>query len=98
MRANTIAVPYANVIFDHARREALEEILRWLEQYGLEREEGDVAPTTRWESGGPVAGKLALAGRYGQWKYYWSDDCVLRGAQLAGLTSSEINTRHMPKT
>ena len=26
---------------------------------------------------------LALAGRFGQWKYYWTDDCVLRGKKLS---------------
>jgi hypothetical protein len=24
-----------------------------------------------------------LAGRFAQWKYFWTDDCVLRGRQLA---------------
>jgi hypothetical protein len=28
-------------------------------------------------------GDLALAGRFGQWKYFWTDDCVLRGYALA---------------
>jgi len=30
-------------------------------------------------------GQLILAGRFAQWKYYWSDDCVLRGKFIAGI-------------
>jgi hypothetical protein len=29
-----------------------------------------------------------LAGRYAQWKYYWTDDCVLRGADVAACLGS----------
>ncbi|QNI66414.1 NAD(P)-binding protein [Synechococcus sp. BMK-MC-1] len=28
--------------------------------------------------------RLSLAGRFGQWKYFWSDDCLLGGQQLSG--------------
>ena len=28
-------------------------------------------------------GDLILAGRFGQWKYYWTDDCVLRGKYIS---------------
>jgi len=30
-------------------------------------------------------GDVILAGRFGQWKYYWSDDCVLRGKQIGEI-------------
>src|SRR5690606_28857351 len=43
-------VRWANVIFDHQRREALDTILQWLEQFGLEREDDDLEPTSDWES------------------------------------------------
>jgi protoporphyrinogen oxidase len=81
-------VPYANVIFDNERREALDTILNWLESQGLVREDDDLEPMTDWDrklknpAGRRRAG-LALAGRYAQWKYYWTDDCVLRGRWLA---------------
>lgn len=75
---------HANVIFTHPRREALDTILAWLEQFGLAREADDLAPTQDWATNDDVsAGSLMLAGRFAQWKYYWTDDCVLRGRQLA---------------
>ena len=83
-------VPFANVIFDHPYREALDTILTWLEKYGLVREDDDLDPITDWDKKflaiKPVPRQaIFLAGRYGQWKYYWSDDCVLRGQILAKM-------------
>ena len=83
-------VPWANVVFDKTRREAQNAILSWLEQYGLERENDDLEPMTDWDKQLPLAApspkqSLFLAGRYAQWKYFWTDDCVLRGRQLARM-------------
>jgi protoporphyrinogen oxidase len=78
-------VPRANITFTHPRREALDCIFAWLEQFGLNREEGDLEPTTSWEAAVKPAGSLMFAGRFAQWKYFWTDDCVLRGRQLAGV-------------
>jgi protoporphyrinogen oxidase len=75
--------PYANIIFTHPRRQALEVIWKWLESHGLERENDDLEPNSEWEVSCP-AGSLAMAGRFAQWKYFWTDDCILRGRQLAG--------------
>ena len=78
-------VPRANIMFTRPRREALDVILRWLERHGLVREADDLAPARDWSA--PVdqrPGPLMLAGRFSQWKYFWTDDCVLRGRQLAG--------------
>lgn len=77
-------VPWANVIFDHDRRDALDTILTWLEPHGLVRRDDDLEPTTDWHAKLDAAAPnpsetLFLAGRYAQWKYYWTDDCVLRG-------------------
>ena len=88
VQSSAARVEWANVIFDHARRPALAVILGWLEQYGLNREVDDVEPTTDWESVSPVSGSIALAGRFGQWKYFWTDDCVLRGKLLAQPVSA----------
>jgi protoporphyrinogen oxidase len=78
-------IPFANVIFDHNRRQAQDAIYSWLENYGLMREADDLSPMTDWSH--PPAlrtdGLIYNAGRYGQWKYFWTDDCVMRGAQLA---------------
>ena len=75
---------YANVIFDKRRKEAQSIIFEWLELYGLKREAQDLLPVTDWSNSSPiVCGDLVLAGRFAQWKYFWSDDCVLRGQHLA---------------
>lgn len=78
--------PYANVIFTHERRAALHAIFSWLEQFGLRRDADDLEPMTIWDAAAPTGnsrGRLMLAGRFAQWKYFWTDDCVLRGRQLA---------------
>jgi len=80
---HTQIIKYANIIFDHKRRSAQNQVLNWLEQFGLEREDDDLEPITNWNKKHKVNyGNLMLAGRYGQWKYYWSDDCVMRGKVL----------------
>ena len=72
-------VPWANVIFTKDTKPALDKILDWLSIFGLSRESDDTHPLTDWSSKSPQpAGDLNLAGRYAQWKYYWTDDCVLR--------------------
>lgn len=73
--------PYANVIFTHQRRGALALIWEWLGTFGLLRETGDLDAGTDWSTFNPT-GTLAMAGRFAQWKYFWSDDCVLRGREL----------------
>jgi protoporphyrinogen oxidase len=83
-------IPQANIIFSHARREALQTIFAWLEQFGLAREEDDLMPSSDWTAEArPSHGeaRLMLAGRFAQWKYFWTDDCILRGRQLAGADS-----------
>lgn len=80
-KAFTVQVPWANVIFDHNTRPALDVIWRWLETFGLRREEDDTHPLSSWGTlGTHEPGEVVMAGRYGQWKYFWSDDCILRSA------------------
>jgi protoporphyrinogen oxidase len=79
-----VETEFANIIFDHNRRDALNLIFNYLELHGLVRDESDLCSNTDWSS--PIinnsAGTLFLAGRFAQWKYYWTDDCILRGASL----------------
>ena len=85
VESHVIHVPWANVVFDHQTKPALEIIWGWLEQFGLERESDDTHPLTEWNSTASTCmkrGRLAFAGRYGQWKYFWTDDCVLRGKDI----------------
>jgi len=86
---HSVLVEWANVIFDQPRRKALTTIFDWLEQFGLARDEDEMDPVTDWDAKlaarPPVAADsfIYLAGRFGQWKYYWTDDCVLRGKYLS---------------
>lgn len=80
-------IEWANVIFDHSRKTALATIYSWLEQFGLRREANDLEPMTDWNIVGnngfyDEGASLFLAGRFGQWNYFWTDDCVMRGKYL----------------
>jgi protoporphyrinogen oxidase len=87
IKHHTRYCPWANIIFDHNTKPALEMIWNYFSQYGLVRENDDCYPTTNWDDNSHSAdlknATLFMAGRYGQWKYYWTDDCVLRGRDLA---------------
>ena len=86
VRYHAKSIGWANVIFDHKARPATAIILDWLERYGLRRRAGDDGPLTDWPTFVPAKpGDVALAGRFGAWKYYWSDDCVLSGRALGGV-------------
>lgn len=81
---HTHYISHANIVFDHHRRESLDCIYEWLSGYGLVREIDDLEAMTDWAGEINFApDRLVLAGRFGQWKYFWSDDCVLRGRQIA---------------
>jgi protoporphyrinogen oxidase len=83
---HTQYVPFANIIFDHPRRKHQENILDWLSNFGLVREQDDLEPMTDWKTAKPVdLGKINLAGRFGQWKYFWTDDCILRAKQFNAI-------------
>ena len=86
-------IKYANVIFDHNRRSALDSIFSFLERYGLVREPYDLEAFYDWkdESKFQHQPNLMLAGRFGQWNYFWSDDCILRGRQI-GDSRSRLRT------
>lgn len=75
-------IQWANVIFDNSRQVNQEIIFSWLATKGLAREEDDMQPMTNWDlklDSSQKLGEIILAGRFGQWKYFWTDDCVLRG-------------------
>ena len=88
---HTQYIPYANVIFTEKRRESQEIILDWLTGYGLTREEDDLDPMTNWDNvSGLKPCTLYNAGRYAQWKYYWTDDCIMRGLQISAALSKQL--------
>jgi protoporphyrinogen oxidase len=78
-------IPFANVIFTTRTKEALDCIWRSMEQFGLLREPGDTHPLSRnaESEDSNAVGHLVMSGRYAQWKYHWSDDCILRGKNIA---------------
>lgn len=83
---HTKFVPYANVVFDLSYKKNLNKILNWLSDFGLNREDDDLHPITNWENKfqeKKYFGDIILAGRYAQWKYYWTDDCILRGKYIS---------------
>jgi protoporphyrinogen oxidase len=82
---HTKFVKWANVIFDHQRKAALNHILDYLSNFGLERNEQDLNPMTNWDNfKSSCTTQLQLAGRFAEWKYYWTDDCIMRGKSLKG--------------
>ena len=79
-------VPCANVICDLNKRNALDIIFSWLGNSGLEREKNDLDAVDEWGDNDDLKlGSLILAGRYGQWKYHWTDDCVLRDEKIGRI-------------
>jgi len=96
-----LSVQWANPVFTFATEPALKEIWAWLETYGLYREPDDLYPLTKWtDTPNPLPANnatLFMAGRFGQWKYFWSDDCVLRGRHLAAAVghSSQESTENV---
>ena len=81
--SHTKWIEWANVIFDHERVEAQNEIFSWLETVGMTRETDDLAPMTDWlEKVKQHNGDVIMAGRFAQWKYYWTDDCVMRAKNI----------------
>jgi hypothetical protein len=87
---HTQYVPYANVIFTERRRESQEVVLDWLAGYGLTREDDDLEPMTDWDNVPDLKpSALYNAGRYAQWKYFWTDDCIMRGLQISSALSGK---------
>lgn len=85
-------IEWANVIFDTPRVEAQNDVLAWLETKGLVREKDDLEPMTDWDGKKKTdLGDIILAGRFAQWKYYWTDDCVMRGKYIADCVQKQLS-------
>ena len=82
-----VEVPWANVIFNLTTKQSLEKIWNELTQWGLVREAQDTNPISDWEKEKKqkTLGSLIMNGRFGQWKYFWTDDCILRGKQIGDI-------------
>jgi protoporphyrinogen oxidase len=79
------AVPFANVVPDVNRTQSVEIIFEYLSKFGLVREEDDNHPihSNHFKVGGLKDASIILAGRYAQWTYGWTDDCVRRASHIA---------------
>lgn len=76
-------VEYANIICDHNRKIALEKIFEYLSKYGLNRNDQDLDPMTDWNKNLYKGNdEICLIGRFAEWKYYWTDDCILSAKTL----------------
>lgn len=83
---HTQYMQHADVVFDHQRRQSQDVVLDWLSEHGLNREEDDLEPMTDWNNP-PNLSQTSLynAGRFAQWKYFWSDNFIMRGLQLSNV-------------
>ena len=89
-KANHQWIEYANIIFDHKRKKALNYIFDKLSLLGLARKKDDLNALTDWNRVTYLQdGSVYLLGRHGEWKYYWSDDCILSGKNLADKLLSD---------
>lgn len=85
---NSKWVEYANVICDHNRKNALNKILDYLSNFGLVRNNQDLNPMTNWdEASEKIEQGISLVGRFAEWKYYWTDDCILSARTLKKTSS-----------
>lgn len=84
VRFHTRYIKYANVVFDLNREACLEVIWSWLSNHGLKREACDLDYSPNWDALQPEAlGSVIMAGRFAQWNYFWTHDCVLRARYLS---------------
>lgn len=78
---------WANVIFDLQRKPALEEIYSFLERFGLPRNSSEFS--ANYPSNEPLThgdhNELYLLGRFGQWNYYWTHDCVKKAREVSSI-------------
>lgn len=76
----------ANVIFNLDRKDSLELIYNFLEKFGLERTENDLSANyVEPKLNPPTIGDLSLVGRFAQWNYYWTHDCIKKSKVVSNL-------------
>jgi protoporphyrinogen oxidase len=76
---------WANVIFDLERKPALEEIYMFLTKFGLPRGSNEFSANYP-SNETPIRSNhngLYLLGRFGQWNYYWTHDCVKKARDIS---------------
>lgn len=79
-------VDFANVCFDIDRERNLDIIYDYLSNFGLERNSNEYRANFRPSDKSPEEEGneyLFLSGRFAQWNYYWTHDCVLRAKEIS---------------
>ena len=76
---------HANVIFTHSRGRSLKLIFDYLEEFGLGRDVNENSPNfvPRTLGNTNPGQELFLTGRFAQWNYYWTHDCVKRAREVS---------------
>ena len=76
---------HANVIFGHSRIKNLKLIYDYLSEFGLGRDVNEYSPNFMSLTTSNTNHKqdLFLAGRFAQWNYYWTHDCVKRAREVS---------------
>lgn len=76
---------YANVMFLKNRIENLEVIYNYLSKFGLARDKNEFSPNflPRTPEGVKLDESIFLIGRFAQWNYFWTHDCVNRAREVA---------------
>lgn len=83
VRFHTRYAKYANVVFEREREAHLDVIWSWLSEHGLKREAADLDYSPDWNTLQPEPlGSVMMAGRFAQWNFFWTHDCVLRAHHL----------------
>ncbi len=84
VRFHTRYAKYANVVFELEREAHLDVIWSWLSEHGLKREASDLDYSPDWNTlQVEPLGSVMMAGRFAQWNFFWTHDCLLRGNHLA---------------
>ena len=86
---------HANVIFGHSRIKNLKLIYDFLSEFGLKRDVNENSPNfvPRTLSNTNSKQELFLSGRFAQWNYYWTHDCVKRAREVSREIANQIIVR-----
>jgi protoporphyrinogen oxidase len=87
---HSVWLDWANVIFDQQRLNAQRAVFDWLEKKGMVHEANQLEPMTDWDNQTlQPLGDIILAGRFAQWKYFWTDDCVMRAKFISDCIKAD---------
>jgi len=86
---------HANVIFTHSRGRSLKLIFDYLEEFGLGRDVNENSPNfvPRTLGNSNPNQELFLAGRFAQWNYYWTHDCVKRAREVSREIDNQLGVQ-----